>query len=481
MENRGAFLPRPNLTKAQADWFGNLCPQAPYPKQQELLDCTAREVLIAGGGRSGKTSGALMRMLKYADIPGYSAICLRRNYAQMIKADAIMARAIEWWRGRPGVKWDAQNHMFYFSCPGGGVSQIGFGHMESALSFYDYQGSVAHAVFFDELTHFDRQQYMYLFSRQSKPAISPLASKTRTLSLADIPLFIGGSANPGGVGHAWVKERFIDAETRNPRAVWIPANVEDNPSIDLASYEASLEELDPVTRAQLRHGSWDELEPGDFFDSSNFVYIDAPPPRLDSLVRFWDLASSEAKKGKDPDATASCLMGFLNIVGPPGTGIQDEQQVYVLDVTEDRWSAGDVPQRMSVQAAQDTTIVAVRWEQEGGSSGAIVSESAIKPLLRGYDADGIRSTGSKLDRARPFAGKAAQRKVFVVKREWTKKWSDQLHRFPAVDHDDMVDATSGAYNYLQSRAIGAPRITRANVGVTANWGDRRKIARKDRW
>lgn len=411
---------------------------------------------MAGGGRSGKTDALLMKLLRWADMPGYSGICLRRNYAQMIKADAVMARAIEWWRGRAGVRWDAQNHCFYFACPGGGTSQIAFGHMESSLSFYDYQGSVGHCVLFDELTHFDRQQYMYLFSRQSKPT---------TGALSRIPLFIGGTANPGGTGNQWVKDRFIDPETRNPRAVWIPANVEDNPSVDLASYEASLIEMDPVERAQLRHGSWDELEPGDFFDQSNFVYVDLPPPRFDAMGRYWDLASKEAKKGKDPDYTSSCLMGILKVEGNAAAGIPTDWHTYVLDVTEDRWSAGDVSMRVGLQAQEDTRLVPVRWEMEGGSSGAIASESAMKPQLVGFDADGIRSTGAKMDRARPFAARVSQRKVFVLKCAWTKKWADQHHRFPAVDHDDMVDATSGAFNFLQSRQIGVPTLHRVNVGV----------------
>lgn len=424
---------------------------------------------MAGGGRSGKTDALLMKLLRFADVPGYSGIALRRNYAQMIKADAVMARAIEWWRGRSGVRWDAQTHTFYFACPGGGTSQIAFGHMESALSFYDYQGSVGHCVLFDELTHFERRQYMYLFSRQSKPIDGPMAK---------LPLFIGGTANPGGLGHQWVKERFIDPETRNPRAVWIPANVEDNPSVDIASYEESLVEMDPVERKQLRHGSWDEIEPGDFFDQSNFVYVDEPSPYFDSTVRFWDLASKEAKKGKDPDYTASCLMGFVNVYPQPGSPVPPELHIYVLDVTEDRWSAGDVPVRVGVQAAQDTRMVAVRWEMEGGSSGEIASEKAMKPELPGYDADGIRSTGSKMDRARPFAGKVAQRKVFVLKKAWTKKWADQHHRFPAVDHDDMVDATSGAYNFLNERRVAAPKMHRANVGLSSSF---KRVARRDRF
>lgn len=407
------------------------------------------------------TDGALMRLLKWADIPGYAGLALRVNFAQMMKSDAILARAVEWWAGRPMVKYDVQKHMFRFACPGGGFSEISFGHMDSSLSFYDYQGMAAQQVVFDELTHFQLRQYTYLFSRQRRPTSGPASQ---------IPLFMGATANPGGIGHRWVYERFINPETRNPRAVWISSTVDDNPSIDLASYEASLAELDPVTRAQLRHGSWEELAPGDFFDQSNFVLIDEPPPRLDSIARYWDFASSDEsakkKSKKGPDATASCLMGKVHEPGDPARGIPAEDLVYVLDATEDWWAAGEVPARVGLQARADGVTVAVRWEVEGGSSGAIASEKAIKPELVGFDADGIRSTGPKMERARPFAARVAKRKVFVLKRPWTKKWLDQHHQFPAVDHDDMVDAASGAFNFLESRPSLSPKVTRVEPSVT---------------
>jgi predicted phage terminase large subunit-like protein len=401
--------------------------------------------MFGGGGGGGKSSGALMRLLKYADVPGYAGWGLRINFAQMMKSDAILARAIEWWRGKPGVRWDPQTHTFAFQCPGGGTSTISFGHMDSGLSFYDYQGAAGHCIIFDELTHFEERAYKYLFSRQRRPTEGPLK---------DVPLFTGSTANPGGTGHAWVKARFVDPETRNPRAVYIHSTMVDNPSIDKDSYLESLAEMDPVTRAQLEQGSWDELEPGDFFDQSNFVLIQEAPANLGFMrkVRYWDFAGTEkTKKNKDPDFTASCKMAVLHGHTP------GDITYYILDITEDRWDAGVLPDMVRLQAVEDTRSVAVRWEMEGGSSGIIASERAIKPELSGYDADGIRSTGSKVQRARPLAAKVNKRRVYVLEGDKTKRFLDQCHRFPAVEHDDMVDAASGAFNWLLEHARGEVR------------------------
>lgn len=411
------------------------------------------------------TDGALMRLLKWVDIPGYAGLALRVNFAQMMKSDAILARAIEWWAGKPQVKYDMQKHMFKFSCPGGGTSEISFGHMDSAQSHFDYQGMAAQQVIFDELTHFQQKQYTYLFSRQRKPTTGPASQ---------IPLFMGATANPGGTGHRWVYDRFINPETRRPHVVWIPSTVDDNPSVDLVSYEESLAELDPVTREQLRHGSWEELAPGDFFDQTNFVLIDEPPPRIDGQVRFWDFASSDESKKKrskkGPDFTASCRMGFIDERGDPARGIPAFRAFYVLDATEDLWAAGVVPTNVGLQAKEDSISVAVRWEEEGGSSGQIASERAIKPELLGHDADGIRSTGSKMERAKPYSAQVAKHRVFVLKRHWTKKWLEQHHSFPMVDHDDQVDAAAGAFNYLQTMRAGVPVNVRQGPGITGSLG-----------
>ena len=59
------------------------------------------------------------------------------------------------------------------------------------------------------------------------------------------------ATNPGDIGHEWVKRRFLDSpEDRR----FVPARLEDNPSLDREQYEAALARLDPVTRRQLRDG-----------------------------------------------------------------------------------------------------------------------------------------------------------------------------------------------------------------------------------
>ena len=51
---------------------------------------------------------------------------------------------------------------------------------------------------FDELTQFEEQQYVFLFSRLRRRAD------------VDFPLRMRAASNPGGIGHEWVKARFID-------------------------------------------------------------------------------------------------------------------------------------------------------------------------------------------------------------------------------------------------------------------------------
>jgi predicted phage terminase large subunit-like protein len=72
-----------------------------------------------------------------------------------------------------------------------------------------------------------------------------------------VPLRMRGATNPGGIGHAWVKQRFI--EEKAPDRRFIPARIEDNPHADLEEYEKSLAKLPPLERARLRDGDWDAI------------------------------------------------------------------------------------------------------------------------------------------------------------------------------------------------------------------------------
>ncbi len=75
-------------------------------------------------------------------------------------------------------------------------SVIEFGYCDAEKDVYRYQGAEYNVVRFDELTHFTKEQYTYLISR--------------VRGVNDFPKMMKSSTNPGGVGHAWVKERFIE-------------------------------------------------------------------------------------------------------------------------------------------------------------------------------------------------------------------------------------------------------------------------------
>lgn len=62
----------------------------------------------------------------------------------------------------------------------------------------------------------------------------------------------------------WVKQRFIDEQTRERDALFVPARLEDNPTLDAVRYVQSLCMLDPITRAQLLGGDWSAFEGGRF-------------------------------------------------------------------------------------------------------------------------------------------------------------------------------------------------------------------------
>jgi len=110
-------------------------------------------------------------------------------------------------------------------------------------------------------------------------------------------------------GNSWVKRRWIvptPAELREMKRFFVPAFLEDNPYLDIASYDDALNKLDPITREQLRHGDWDISISGGMFERTWFEIADTVP--RGRQVRFWDLAATEAKKGSDPDWTVGVLM-----------------------------------------------------------------------------------------------------------------------------------------------------------------------------
>jgi len=326
-----------------------------------------------------------------------------------------MDRAHEW-LGGTAARWDSKDKTWHF--PSGAT--MSFGYLDSVNDHYRYQGAEFQMVGFDELTQFPENQYLYLFSR------------LRRLANASTPVRMRAASNPGGVGHGWVKERFL----ANPcdSRLFVPARLADNPHLDQTGYIASLNQLDPFTRAQLLLGSWEEYS-GGLFRREWFQVVDVAPAGL-QRCRYWDLAASEDAPGKDPDYTAGVLLGR-----------SDAGVFYVLDVLRTRSSPRSVQQLIEQTAAVDGTAVTIAMEEEPGSSGKTVIEFYTR-LLVGYVFSGDKVTGDKVTRAQPLSSQAEAGNVKLVRAPWNRMLLEELAVFPFGAHDDMVDALSGSFAKL---------------------------------
>lgn len=391
----------------------------PTVKQLALLISEQQEVLYGGAAGGGKSDGLLMSGLQYVDVPGYAGLLLRRTYPELSKADGLIPRSHEWLAGR-NATWNEQKRSWTF--PSGATLE--FGHIQRSADVYQYHSAAYQFIGFDELTTFEETMYRYMFSR------------LRRLVNADVPIRMRAGSNPGGIGHQWVKERFIDPGS--PQRLFIPATLDDNKYLDAESYERALAQLDPISRLQLRNGDWTARREGTMFQREWFEIVPEAPKGA-RRVRYWDLAATEKKPGKDPDWTVGALVSLSDGVW------------YVEDIKRLRATPGRVQGVVSAAAPNDGDHTAIRMEQEPGSSGLTVIDHYTRKVLVGYDFKGIKSTGDKLERARPFASAAEAGNVKLVSAPWNGAFIDEIEAVPFGAHDDQMDAVSGAMNAIRPK------------------------------
>lgn len=203
-----------------------------------------------------------MEALRQIYHPKYTGIIFRRTFPMLEQARGIIQRSREWYPSYGGT-YNDQKHYWMF--PSG--ARIYFGHMQYIKDMYIYQGAEFTFVGFDELTEFEREQYMYLFTR------------CRSAAPGELRAYIRSGTNPGNIGHQWVKRRFItrdivnqmrhfameeeedtEVDPSHPNALsraFYPAKLEDNPSADPQYRQRIRATGDPVLIARLEDGDWD--------------------------------------------------------------------------------------------------------------------------------------------------------------------------------------------------------------------------------
>jgi hypothetical protein len=125
---------------------------------------------------------------------------------------------------------------------------------------YQYNRHEYHFMGFDQLEEFSETQYLYLMAQNRS-------------GTADLAAYVRATFNPGGVGHAWVKHRFVDHGSRTCDP-WTPeneqgdplpsrcfhfANIDDNAAGEAADplYRQRLDALPEEELRALKSGDWD--------------------------------------------------------------------------------------------------------------------------------------------------------------------------------------------------------------------------------
>lgn len=259
-------------------------------RQREFVEATADEVFFGGAAGGGKSRAQLADALLWAaSRAGSRQLLLRRTYPELERTLIPASRALF---PRAVARYHATRHSWLFQ----NGSVVEFGHCAAEGDVTRYQSAEYDVIRFDELTHFTEYQYRYLLSRLRGANGFPKQMKS--------------TGNPGGVGHDWVKRRFIDprppreegTDSTGRRLVFLPARVEDNPFLTGSDpgYVRRLQALPGKERGALLEGDWN-LHEGRFFPeferSAHVVPAMEPPEHwrryisidygLDMLACYW--------------------------------------------------------------------------------------------------------------------------------------------------------------------------------------------------
>lgn len=441
---------------------------SPQPGPQTAFMCSPADIVIFGGAAGGgKSYALLMEGLRHKDIAGFSGVVFRKNYTQITASGGLWDAASKLYSQVQGAKPKKTPKLHWLFTPSN--ARMHFAHLEREEDLMSWQGTEICYLAFDELTHFSRHQFLYMLSRnRSTCGIRPYVRATcnpdsdswvaefiswwinqdtgypiyersgviRYMCVVNDTIYWG--SNP----HELAQEYGVNVEECKS-VTFIASKLTDNKVLMAKdpSYMANLKALAEIDKERLLYGNW-KIRPaaGMYFKTEQFTFVDVVPKNIVTYARSWDLAATEPTPlNPDPDATAGVLMGLL-----------DDGRVIVLDVKRKQIKANDARNLLRNMAAIDQAkykFVQITIPQDPGQAGKAQAQSLVS-MLAGYSVEIVSPTGSKEVRATPFASQVQAGNVLILKGEWNDMYLSELESFPESKHDDMVDASSDAFNKL---------------------------------
>lgn len=289
----------------------------PFPRQEKFLSLPDEVFEGFYGGSVGGGKSELLVLIPilrgWHKIRSFRGIIFRRTMPEL--KESLIPRSEEIYVAEGGV-YNAQDHIWKF--PSGAT--IKFSYLESMKDARSHDTAEFHYAAFDELTHFEEDEYVYI-----------TGSRVRSTD-PRLPAIVRSASNPGNIGHTWVRSLFVEPDreglgntiiydelTKTFRA-FVRARLTDNPYLmkNDPNYINRLRRLPPHEYKAKVEGDW-WVFAGQVFSEWRETRISGEPAHALHVVKpffipdWWPKVLAIDWGGINPDLKARTWAGWFAI------------------------------------------------------------------------------------------------------------------------------------------------------------------------
>ena len=218
-----------------------------------VMSCPCNHILYEGTRGPGKTDAQAMYFRRFVGLgygPFWRGVIFDREYKNL---DDIISKSKRWFRlFGDGAKFISSTAQLKWVWPTG--EELWFRVMKNEQDYWNYHGHEFPFIGWNELTKQPTEDLYDMAMSLNRTSFLPekntvIDNETgKLIQLPEIPLVVFSTTNPYGVGHNWVKQRFIDPAPPG-KVIEMTRDV----------FNPRTQQREPVTKTQVRlFGSYKE-------------------------------------------------------------------------------------------------------------------------------------------------------------------------------------------------------------------------------